>query len=255
MIQILFLTMIAAVLSGCGMLTRHQCEKVNWFERGQSLALRGQYPQNDPQLKECRKAKAEIDESQLDLGFKRGRDLYCQPERAFITGKEGQALSPDICEQSIVKALLKKHAEGVRAFCVPESGKQLGASGKEYNTICPGDLEAPFKAAYSKARKGYLEGLIPGLQQQIQQKQQQISSTKSELMFLEGQKIVLASQLTSLRAQNSMSPQIMDLDSRVDTLENQISDKNRTVRSNEQEINSITNRISTIQGEIAGLKD
>lgn len=258
MIKIYFSLVAVGVLflnSGCGMLTRHQCEKVNWFERGQALALKGQYPQNDQQLKECRRAKADIDESQLDQGFKRGRELYCHPERAFLTGKQGDAFATDICDQAQVKGLLRKHAEGIRAFCTPESGKQLGASGKEYNHVCPADLEAAFKNAYSKARKGYLEGLLPGLQQQVQQKQSQISSAKSQLMFLEGQKVVLTAQVMGARSRNAISPEVADLDARIGELNGKISQQNKIVRSNENEISNITKRISNIQGEIAGLKD
>ena len=254
-LRLLTLTIVAILFSGCSMFTRRSCEKVNWFERGQSLALKGQYPQSDAQLKECRRVKAEIDEGELDRGFKRGRELYCTPERAFLTGKEGNTFATDICDQSLAKALLKKHSEGVRGYCTPESGKQLGASGKEYNSICPADLEAPFKAAYSKARRGYLEGLLPGLQQQIQQKQSQISSAKSQLMFLQGQKIVYSAQLTTAQARNSMSPETSNLQTQVSDLESKISQQNHIIRSNENEINSITNRISNIQGEIAGLKD
>jgi flagellar biosynthesis chaperone FliJ len=253
--RMLSLSILAILFSGCSMFTRSRCEKVNWFERGQSLALKGQYPQSDAQLKECRKVKAEIDEGELDRGFKRGRELYCTPERAFLTGKEGNTFATDICDQSLAKGLLRKHAEGVRGYCTPETGKQLGASGKEYNAICPADLETNFKAAYSKARRGYLEGLIPGLQQQIQQKQNQISSAKSQLMFLQGQKIVYSAQLASAQGRDSMAPETMHLRSQVDDLESKISQQNHSIQSSENEIDSITNRISNIQGEIAGLKD
>jgi flagellar biosynthesis chaperone FliJ len=254
-LRLLTLLVATTIFSGCSMFTRSRCEKINWFERGQSLALRGQYPQSDAQLKECRKVKAEIDEGQLDLGFKRGRELYCTPERAFLTGKEGNTFATDICDQSLTRSLLRKHAEGVRGYCTPESGKQLGASGKDYNSICPADLEVAFKSAYSKARRGYLEGLIPGLQQQIQQKQNQISSAKSQLMFLQGQKIVYSAQLASAQARNSAAPETAHLQSQVGDLESKISQQNNIIRSGENEINAITSRISNIQGEIAGLKD
>lgn len=237
------------------MFTRSRCEKVNWFERGQSLALKGQYPASDSQLKECRKVKADIDEDQLDLGFKRGRELYCHPERAFITGKEGQPFATDICDQSRVGALLKKHAEGVRAFCTPASGKQLGASGETYNSICPSDLEAPFKVAYSKARKGYLQGQLPGLRNQIQQKNNEISQARNQVMFLEGQRLVLAGQLSSAKSKDMMSAATQDLDARVGSLNSQIRSKNSDIESDQATINSLLSKISTIEGEISGLED
>lgn len=247
-----FCTMI---LGGCAALTRNQCEKINWFERGQNLALEGKYPANDPQLKECRKVEAKIEEGQLDSGFKRGRELYCQPERAYVTGKDGKLFATDICDQSIIRGLLKKHAEGVRAFCVPETGKQLGASGGAYNTICPADLEAPFKSAYSKARKGYLEGIIPGLQQEMYQKQGQIGGKKSELSFLQGQKAVLNGQLVGARSNYASAAQTMQLENQVNDLDHQIRMKQNEISGMERDINTIMSKISNIQGEIAGLKD
>lgn len=255
LIQTTALFFVTVLLSSCAMLTRNQCEKVNWFEKGQGLALKGQYPANDAQLKECRKVKADIDEDQLDLGFKRGRELYCHPERAFITGKEGQAFATDICDQSRVSSLLKKHAEGVRAFCTPASGKQLGASGGVYNSICPGDLEAPFKVAYSKARKGYLQGQLPGLRNQIQQKNNEITQAKNQVMFLEGQRLVLAGQLSSAKSRDPMSSMTSDLDNRVDSLESQIRGKNAEIQSDQSTINSLLTKISSIEGEISGLED
>jgi len=251
----ILLVSVSLFFSGCAWMTRNTCEKVNWFERGQSLALKGQYPANDKQLKECRKVKADIDEDQLDLGFKRGRDLYCHPERAFITGKEGQAFATDICDQSAVKGLLRKHAEGVRAFCVPASGKHLGASGSDYNSICPADLEAQFKTAYSKARKGFLQGQLPGLNNQVDQKRREINQSKNELMYLEGQRVVLASQLSFARSKEPMSLKAQDLDSQVNSLENQIRSKQNGISSDEHAMSELLSKISKTEGEIAGLED
>lgn len=246
--------MMASLISGCAALTRKSCEKINWFEHGQALALDGKYPNNDSRLKECRKVEAKIEEGQLDSGWKRGRELYCQPERAFNTGKEGKLFASDICDQTQTRTLLRKHAEGVRAYCVPETGRLLGAAGSQYNTICPGDLEAPFKAAYQKGRKGYLEGLIPGLQNEIQQKNMQVQQKRSELSFLEGQKMALNGQLAYARGQNPASLQASQLNSQVMDLDGQISLKKNEIHALESQVNDISMRISTIQAEAAGLR-
>lgn len=247
--------LFVSLLSGCAALTRNQCEKVNWFERGEVLALDGKYPSSDSQLKECRKVEAKIEEGDLDSGWKRGRELYCQPERAFSTGKNGKLFAPDICEQGIVKTLLKKHAEGVRAYCVPDTGRQLGAAGSAYNSICPGDLETPFKAAYQKARRGYLEGLVPGLQNEIQQKQMQISQKRTELSYLEGQRSALNNQLAYSRGANAASAQTMQLGSQVDDLDQKIRVKQNEVYRIEKQIRDITTRIANIQAEASGLRE
>lgn len=253
----LLLNLIAGLLiiSSCASSMRKRCEKMNWFERGQNLALNGQSSQDDSQLKECRRVEAEFDESQFHMGYKRGRELYCHPERAFLIGKQGQTFATDFCDQATTKALLKKHAEGVRAYCTPETGKQLGASGEVFNPICPADLEPAFKIAYSKARKSYLEAQLPEIQQQLEEKKKQQSSAKNELMFLEGQKLVLVTQQTSAHIRSPISKESKALDERVDNLNNQIGEKNKFIKGNQKDINALMSQLASIKGEIAGLKE
>ena len=250
---------ISILATSCSYFTRSNCEKLNWFEEGQQIALRGQYPANDPNLKECRKVEANIDEGQLDSGFKRGRELYCQPERAFQVGKDGKLFNPDICEANQSKALLRAHQNGVRAYCVPDMGKQLGASGAEYNTICPSDLEAAFHASYQKARRAYLEGILPGLERQYDQKQSEASSLRAELGYLQGQRAALQAQAgfadASFDPTGSNAIQTSNLQGQISSLDNDISLKEMDANSAESEAHNILSQITRIKGEIAGLKD
>ena len=48
---------------------RQQCEKYNWYQLGYDAAMRGERISNDEKVNACRKAEAEISESQLDVGF------------------------------------------------------------------------------------------------------------------------------------------------------------------------------------------
>ena len=45
--------------------------------------------------------------------------------------------------------------EGVRRFCQPSRGFNLGASGARYNGICPSDMEPDFVDAYNTGHKLY----------------------------------------------------------------------------------------------------
>lgn len=246
---------VAQFLSGCAYFTKSKCEKTNWFERGETLALDGKYPQNDPFLKECRKVEADINEGQLDSGWKRGRDLYCSPERAFDTGKTGKLFAPDICSSSNTKHLLAAHAKGVRAYCTPETGKLLGASGEKFNSICPDDLEVPFKQAYNKARKSHLEGLLPGLQQELVQKQMQLGQAQSQLSFAKGQQAVLNGQLAQSKAASIVSPQTASLQAQFDQSTAEVDQNQNNVSRLNGDINRLMSQISSVQAEIQGLKD
>jgi hypothetical protein len=45
--------------------------------------------------------------------------------------------------------------EGLREFCQPRSGYNLGARGGQYAGVCPADLEPAFAAAYDEGRQLY----------------------------------------------------------------------------------------------------
>ena len=45
------------------------------------------------------------------------------------------------------------HAEGVRTFCTPRKGYQLGSSGRGHNDVCPAELRGAFLAAYDDGRE------------------------------------------------------------------------------------------------------
>lgn len=137
---------------------RQQCDKLNWYQVGYDAALRGERISNDQHVSQCRKAEAEISESQLDVGFKAGMARYCQPETAFQTGKQGDTLNSDFCEQNILGLLKRKFNEGNVAYC--SDGLTAGQSGKKYKNVCAVELEKKFMPDYKVGRKKYLTNLL-----------------------------------------------------------------------------------------------
>jgi hypothetical protein len=147
------------LLTGCtNFFIRQQCDKLNWYQLGYDAALRGERISNDQQVSQCRKAEAEISESQLDVGFKAGMARYCQPETAFQTGKQGDTLNSDFCEQNILGLLKRKFSEGNVAYC--SDGQTAGQSGKKYKSVCSAELEKKFMPDYKIGRKKYLSNLL-----------------------------------------------------------------------------------------------
>jgi hypothetical protein len=45
--------------------------------------------------------------------------------------------------------------EGLRQYCQPSRGFNVGASGARYNGVCPGDMEPDFVDAYNRGHKLY----------------------------------------------------------------------------------------------------
>jgi hypothetical protein len=159
MIKKIFLLFLCLVSTSCASyFLKQQCEKINWYQYGQEIAMRGDRVSNDDMVNQCRKAEAEMSESKLDQGFKAGMSKYCQPDTAFQTGKSGENLNMDLCDPGQLGSLKKRHAEGVFAYC--KDGLSAGLSGKKYKNICNADLEKTFIPAYRQGRKKYLTSLV-----------------------------------------------------------------------------------------------
>lgn len=155
----IFLLMSLVFLSSCAnFLMRQQCDKINWYQHGEEIAMRGDRVSNDEMVNSCRKADAEMSESKLDQGFKAGMNRYCQPDTVYQTGKTGVTLNMDLCDPGQMGTLRKRHAEGIYAYC--KDGLNAGLSGKKYMNVCSADLEKSFIPAYRQGRKKYLSALV-----------------------------------------------------------------------------------------------
>lgn len=153
---------------------RKECEKTNWFEYGQKVASKGQEIEEDNFIGECRRAEAEISESALDLGFKKGRSIYCEPAGAFATGKKGDVFSPKMCDGYSIKTLTAKYNQGLREYCDPSNGEPAGTSGEAYKNVCPKEMVPGFMKGYKVGRKRYLSAVIDKKQNSINQLQLEI---------------------------------------------------------------------------------
>lgn len=153
------LVFMSFLLSSCASyFIRKECEKLNWYQVGFDAALRGDRISNDENVSKCRKAEAEISESQLDVGFKAGMSRYCQPDGVFQTGKNGDTFNTDFCEPGQLLMLRKRHEEGLKAYC--SDGLTAGLSGKKYKNVCGPTQEKAFLPEYRKGRKKYLQGMV-----------------------------------------------------------------------------------------------
>jgi hypothetical protein len=65
--------------------------------------------------------------------------------------------------------------DGLRQFCEPSRGFNLGASGGQYNGVCPGDMEPDFVDAFNTGQKLY------NLQSQVNNANYQIYAREAEL--------------------------------------------------------------------------
>ncbi|MBL7544014.1 MAG: DUF2799 domain-containing protein [Bdellovibrionaceae bacterium] len=162
--------------------------------------MTGKRLSGDTYLNECRKADSEIDESQLDLGFKAGMLNYCKPEVVFANGKKGEFFNADLCDPGLFKTLNARHAEGVNIFCEPSNGYTFGSSGGTYNQICPKHKEEGFLKDYRRGRKKYLAA-------SINENHSRINKLNSEMNVASFQKSSLESELRIVEAAQAIRPQ------------------------------------------------
>ena len=238
---------------------RKECEAVNWFEHGKSVALRGEWLNSDTLVGECRKAEAEMSESQLDLGFKSGMQKYCSADNAYMTGKSGDLFSRQLCEGPEINLLLAQHKKGISDYCAKSNGQTAGASGKKYQNVCPPELETGFLPEYRKGRKRYVEAMITSREGEIRDLEGKLATKRSDLSFSKGQLIGLERQVSSLQTQKNFIPadnlsQQSFLDSRISSLNSEISTLRSRVNMAENEVGSLERNRTKKSDEIAGFK-
>lgn len=242
--NVLTLTVLSSFLFSCtSYFVRKECESMNWYQTGYDIALRGERISNDSKVNECRKVEAEISESQLDTGFKAGMSRYCMPDTVFQTGKSGELFNAEFCDSSNMSLLQKKHAEGNKAYC--SDGYTAGISGKKYKNVCSAELEKGFMPTYRTGRKKYLDGKI------------QVADAKKRELTLDLDKLTYEKRLLDSRrsllpliASGQPDPYVSErsqLDSRLRSVESDISSKNYQRSTLDKEISEYQAEALTLQ--------
>lgn len=246
-------------LSACASyFKRKECESINWFEHGKKVALRGDWLNADQTVNECRKAEADIQESQLDLGFKNGMQKYCSGPHAYLVGKNGDFYSRDLCEGPQISVLMTEHKKGVADYCAKSNGFNAGTSGKKYLNICPKELESTFLPEYRKGRKKYIQAMIETTQADIHQLDSRLSSLNSELGFSNIRLTQLQSEQSLVETQKNLTPvqssQRNYLENRLTSLNSDISTQRVKISTSESERNQIEKKRTEKMNELAELK-
>lgn len=251
---------VALNLAACASyLKRKECESVNWFEHGKSVALRGEWLNSDKLVGECRKVEAEIQESQLDLGFKNGMQRYCTADNSYQTGKKGDLFSRDLCEGPEINMLLGQYKKGINDYCAKANGQTAGASGKKYQNVCPKELEPAFLVEYRKGRKKYVQAMIETRQGDIRDVDSKLMTKRNELVMNQSRLNSLESQMSSLEAQKNFTPASNVaargyIDGRISALSSDLSSARHQVSTSQGDIATLERERQTKADEVAGFK-
>lgn len=259
MLRIVFLIAVLSLTGCASYFKKKDCEAINWFEHGKKVALRGEWLNSDKTVMECRQVEANIQESQLDQGFKNGMERYCSPTVAYQTGKSGDFFSRDLCEGPQINVLINEHKKGVKDYCAKSNGYTAGSSGKKYQNICPKDLEPTFLVEYRKGRKKYVQAMVENRQDDVRNLESKISQKQSSLNFTRGRLMSMESEKNSLETQKNYTPlqntsQMSYLESRISTLNNDIMNLRSTVYSSESEVKELEKQRNGKLTEISEFK-
>lgn len=225
---------------------RKECESTNWFDHGKSVALRGEWLASDKLVSECRKVEAEIQESQLDQGFKNGMQRYCTPDNSYKTGKEGSMFSRDLCDGPEINVLLQNYRRGVTDYCAKTNGQNAGASGKKYQNICPKELEPAFLVEYRKGRKKYVQAMITSREDEVRDIDSKLTSKRHQMGYTQVRLNGLESQKNSLEAQKGFATSSNNI--------GQLNYVNGALSTLNNDISMVRNEVSSQQSEIGGLE-
>ncbi len=257
--------------SGCtSYFKRKECEKTNWFEHGKTVSERGEWLESDPFLNECRKVEAEIQESQLDLGFKSGRQKYCSKENSFAVGRKGRLFAKDLCQGPELTMLLSQHKSGVLEYCKSENAMEAGLSGLPYLNVCTTEQEKKFLPPFRVGRVKYLEANIAEKERQRSSIDEKVRALDRDRLTLEGRRRHLQAQKNSLESRKFMyasnpaadsqhhasmlSGQISSLESDIMSLGSQINALDSQGRNERAAAEALEQEISKMRIEAATLK-
>ncbi len=184
------LSFFCCFLFGCASALKEHCEKTNWFEHSRDVALEGRYLEEDLLIKSCKDIDT-TNATQLDLGFKSGRERYCTYEGFLRRGEAGDIVNFKMCDELILRQMQERYGHGLNRFCTAEIGYSYGASGKMYKRVCFKEQEEAFLPKYYQGRKEFL-------QKSIAQTQVDISALTALQSHIEPQIHLITSEISTL---------------------------------------------------------
>jgi hypothetical protein len=83
------------------------------------------------------------------------------------------------------------YADGVRRYCVPRKGFELGRRGRGHHDVCPPDLRETFQAAYDDGREVYTAQI------EVREAQKRVHAARADLDSIAEEITALEAQLVS----------------------------------------------------------
>lgn len=125
------------------------------------------------------------------------------------------------------------HQTGLAQFCTAGNGFKQGRSGRQYNEICPAALRDQFVTGYNTGNKlNQLSSEINHMRQDAELKKSEMSELEARL---ENIKTVLVAGGISVKDRETLLEQYRKLQTRLTTLENEITNLDLAVARRQQQ--------------------
>lgn len=188
---------LAGSLHGCATLDRHECLNADWRTIGYQDGVRGKVADVVGNYREdCAEHGVSPD---LD---------------AYLAGRE----------------------QGLLEYCREANGFRVGHSGKQYQGVCPPDLEYAFRVGYRDGRVIYeLAAEVRNSERELQRKKQSLEELNDELSAAESE--LIADGVTSkrraqlLQRTRELAVDIEALETEVASLESELDDQRDRLQS------------------------
>jgi len=110
--------------------------------------------------------------------------------------------------------------QGLRQFCQPSRGFNIGAGGGRYNGVCPGDMEPDFVNAFNTGHRLYtFRSSVNSANSKIKAKRAELERTEKRILAAE---VELISKETSIEDRVLLLAELKKLSERTGQLEAQI---------------------------------
>ena len=171
---------VLALLTACTPhLNKAQCENINWYQMGYSDGSHDK-PQRDLTnfVTDCAKFHIAVDQRMYIKGWKAGVKSFCQPQNGYNLGTQGSTFNA-ICPKYLAKPFQKAYFRGLKKFCITTSGYTMGRSGAAYPQACKPSYFPAFANAYNEGKSRYNQ--IANLQSQLDSVNSQINAQNNTI--------------------------------------------------------------------------
>jgi len=126
--------------------------------------------------------------------------------------------------------------DGLRQFCQPSRGFNLGAGGGHYNGVCPADMEFDFVEAFNSGHQLYnLRASVNSATRQINAKKSELEHAKDDIRTAE---VALIAKETTVQDRVLLLADLKDISERIGQLEAEIVDLVEERAMHEQQLAS-----------------